>query len=209
MRGAWARAVRCSLLVASASGVGFGSEASSDNGTASWTAADVSAAFNALPAPGRTGLLYLNLGPWPVWVGFTLRAAAANRDVNFYFIGHRIDLSGCPNCAWLPLDLHELRRRIRLHLLDVPVRCTPGDMTSGRDEVCRPPSPPASPDRTHSTHPLFLALSAPRRRHVRSPPCSGSREAQADGVAMRGSDREDARADQSDRRATCCVLIEA
>jgi hypothetical protein len=84
-----------------------------------------------------------------------------------------------------------------------------GDMTSGRDEVCRPPSPPASPDRTHSTHPLFLALSAPRRRHVRSPPCSGSREAQADGVAMRGSDREDARADQSDRRATCCVLIEA
>ncbi len=84
-----------------------------------WAAREWPAAFARLSAPpARFGLLYLNLGTWPVWVDFTLRAAAANRGVDFYFVGDRLDTSRCTNCAWLPLDLIELRRRVRRHVLD-------------------------------------------------------------------------------------------
>lgn len=70
--------------------------------------------------PARVALLYLNLGAWPPWTRFTLRAAAANHDVDFYFLGAPLDTSACANCARLPLDLQSLRARVRSHLLDHP-----------------------------------------------------------------------------------------
>ena len=78
-------------------------------------------AFARLHAtPARVALLYLNLGDaWPPWTRFVLRAAAANRDVDFYFLGAPLDVRPCgPNCARLPLDLGSLRERIRRHLLN-------------------------------------------------------------------------------------------
>ena len=49
-----------------------------------------------------------------------MRAAAANRDVDFYFLGAPLDLAPCTlNCARLPFGLASLRTRIRRHLLNV------------------------------------------------------------------------------------------
>ena len=68
----------------------------------------------------KVGLLYLNLGDtWPPWTRFIVRAAIANHDVAFYFLGAPLDVSMCPNCASLPFDLSSLRNRIRLHILNV------------------------------------------------------------------------------------------
>ena len=87
-----------------------------EHGAASWE----SAMARLRPAPARVALLYLNLGDsWPPWTRFIQRAAATNRNVDFYFIGATLDLSLCSaNCAHLPLDLGTLRARIRLHVLN-------------------------------------------------------------------------------------------
>ena len=85
--------------------------------SASWAAAMA----QLRPTPARVGLLYLNLGDvWPPWTHFVLRAAGANRDVDFYFLGAPLDLAPCAhNCARLPLSLSSLRVRIRRHVLNV------------------------------------------------------------------------------------------
>lgn len=81
---------------------------------------DWNTAFNRLRhrRAARVALLYLNLGAWPPWTRFILHAAAANRDVDFYFLGAPLDTSDCTNCARLPLSLHSLRERVRQHLLN-------------------------------------------------------------------------------------------
>lgn len=84
-------------------------------------AASWSDAFARLhTSPARVGMLYLNLGDaWPPWTRFILHAAAANREVDFYFLGAPLDVRPCtPNCARLPLDLGSLRERIRRHILN-------------------------------------------------------------------------------------------
>ena len=87
-----------------------------DDGAASWA----SSFARLKPAAARVGLLYLNLGAgWGPWTRFILRAAAANREVDFYFLGAPLDLTPCAhNCARLPLSLGSLRARIRRHLLN-------------------------------------------------------------------------------------------
>ena len=82
---------------------------------------DWTTAFKRLPSrAARVGLLYLNLGTWPPWTRFILRAASANAGVDFYFVGDRLDTSQCANCYSLPFDLASLRQRIRRHILDDP-----------------------------------------------------------------------------------------
>ena len=64
-------------------------------------------------------MLYLNLGEsWPPWTRFIVRAAAANVDVAFYFLGAPLDTALCRNCASLPFDLSSLRDRIRRNVLN-------------------------------------------------------------------------------------------
>lgn len=82
-----------------------------------WTDADFDHAFAALKSPLPVGLMYLQLGPWPRWASFLLQSAAANAALNFYFLGSsHIDVSGCANCAWLPVSDTLLRHRMVAHL---------------------------------------------------------------------------------------------
>ena len=72
-----------------------------------------------LPSAGTSaaGVLYLQLGPWPSWIRFILRAAAANVGITFYFLGLRLETADeCANCHWLPFDEHSLQHRIINHL---------------------------------------------------------------------------------------------
>ena len=88
------------------------------------------------PLPARVGLLYFNLGTWPPWTRFILRAAAANRDVDFYFLGAPLNTSVCSNCAQLPMDLHSLRARVRKHLLDAPEVAQFGGKGNAARKLC-------------------------------------------------------------------------
>lgn len=84
----------------------------------------------------RVALLYLNLGAWPPWTRFILRAAAANRDVDFYFLGGALDTTVCANCARLPLDLQSLRERIRRHVLNDSAVAQFGARGSAARKLC-------------------------------------------------------------------------
>eukprot|EP00966_Prymnesium_polylepis_P001136 25852-Prymnesium_polylepis.1 len=70
--------------------------------------------------PARAALAYTQLGkPWPPWTSFVARTAAANADVDFYFLGPRLlrEAAGaCANCAWLPLDMAGMSHRLARHL---------------------------------------------------------------------------------------------
>ena len=99
---------------------------------------DWKAAFSRLQSrrAARVALLYLNLGAWPPWTRFILRAAAANHDVDFYFLGAPLDTSECANCARLPLSLHSLRDRIRQHLLNDSAVAQFGAKGSAARKLC-------------------------------------------------------------------------
>ena len=55
----------------------------------------------------------MQLGLWPPWIHYLLLSAAAQTQVMYYFIGgEALDTSGCSNCAWLPLGVSALSRRL-------------------------------------------------------------------------------------------------
>ena len=84
------------------------------------------AAFARLPPRSTTqpaAVIYLNIGPWPPWIRFLLRSAAANSLVAFYFVGRQLNVRGCAHCRWLPMDAAGLLQRLHDHL-DVPMRFT-------------------------------------------------------------------------------------
>lgn len=61
----------------------------------------------------KAALLYLQLGPWPPYIKYVVRSAAANRGTTFYFLGpHFEELEECANCVWLPFDLPFAKARI-------------------------------------------------------------------------------------------------
>ncbi|KAL3927047.1 MAG: hypothetical protein SGPRY_003004 [Prymnesium sp.] len=66
----------------------------------------------------RAAILYLQLGPWPPWLAFILRAAASNSDVTFYMLGTSLPLEEPlpSNCVWLPVDHRSLHARIEKQL---------------------------------------------------------------------------------------------
>lgn len=75
--------------------------------------------LGALPSrAAKAGLLYIQIGrPWPPWIRFVVRAAAANRAaVDFYFLGPSLELGMCSNCVRLQLDEGSLLERVERHL---------------------------------------------------------------------------------------------
>jgi len=64
--------------------------------------------------PTKAALLYVQLGPWPPYIKYVVKSAAANVGTTFYFIGPKFEeLDTCANCAWLPFDLRFAKTRIQ------------------------------------------------------------------------------------------------
>ncbi|KAL1507818.1 hypothetical protein AB1Y20_006317 [Prymnesium parvum] len=79
--------------------------------------ADLAAALRLLPPPPPAALLHLQIGaPWPPYLRFILRAAAATPQVAFYFLGPPLDTAACGHCHRLPLDPEALLARLETHL---------------------------------------------------------------------------------------------
>ena len=68
------------------------------------------------PLSPAAGLLHLQLGTWPQYMSFILRAASANAAVSFYFLGPELDTRACANCFRLPLDEALVLERLEIHL---------------------------------------------------------------------------------------------
>ena len=70
-------------------------------------------------SPSTAALLYVQLGPWPPWLPFLLRSAAANsRAVTSYLLGPLLPegLVCSVGCSWGFLGAEQLSQRIRRHL---------------------------------------------------------------------------------------------
>ena len=94
--------------------------------TSQFSEAELTTTINNLPPSNPShvaAVAYIQLGPWPPWTHYLVRAAAANRaNVAFYFIGAQLPMAlaaHCASCYWLPFDAELMQRRIEARL-DMP-----------------------------------------------------------------------------------------
>jgi len=81
-----------------------------------WPAA-LKAVKDRMGTPTKAGILYVQMGPWPPYIQYVVKSAAANNGTTFYFLGPHIEeLDACGNCAWLPFDINFAKARIQDNL---------------------------------------------------------------------------------------------
>jgi hypothetical protein len=79
--------------------------------------AALKAVKDRLGTPTKAAILYLQMGPWPPYIKYVVKSAAANNGTTFYFLGpHFEEVDDCANCAWLPFDINLAKTRIQANL---------------------------------------------------------------------------------------------